>query len=83
MHPMVNYWSFDSVLSHIFWFILLVVLIVAVARYAMGRPFSWRGRMMHRHMMGQGGALSVLRERYAKGEIEKEEYEEKKKVLME
>lgn len=38
-----------------------------------GEPWLGRGR--------QNAALSVLRERYARGEISREEYEERRSVL--
>jgi putative membrane protein len=72
-------------LSHfagsILWIVILVAAILFVIRL-MG------GGRHHRHWaagapwMNQG-ALEILRERFAKGEISKEEYEERKKVLSE
>ncbi len=35
-----------------------------------------------KHGFGRDGAMELLRERYAKGEINKEEFESKKKDLM-
>jgi len=58
----------------VIWWILLVFLVVSAIRW-----FSDRA--------GRGGgeqgksALEILKERYARGEIEKKEYEEKRKVL--
>ncbi len=52
-----------------FW-VLLVALIVWVVREVSGRHSSSGGR-----------ALDILKERYAKGEINKEEFEAKKKDL--
>ena len=77
----------------IFW-ILIIWGIVMLIRWVTCPGGNCRHR---HHMMGQmgghmgehkgmgegsGSAIRILRERYAKGEISKEEYEERKKVLM-
>ena len=73
--------AFLSILS----WIILVILMIWIVRWA----FGW-----HRHrgpwtMMGgphnnpwmRNSALDLLKERYAKGEIEKAEFDQKKKDL--
>ena len=61
------------------WLIVVIVLIVAAIRLLVER-----GMHGHWHEPPHGGrALDILKERYAKGEIDKSEYEEKKKVLSE
>ena len=76
-YPMMGDWGwgignfFGGILQVIFW-IFIIALIIRVVR---GRS-HWRRWMSN-------DALSILRERYAKGEISKEEYEERKKVLTE
>ncbi len=89
---MGGYWSFGDLLGHIILFAIVIGIIMFALRLLFGWPTGWRGRMMHRYKMmhgqGTGGwgghdALDILKERYAKGEIEKAEFEEKKKVLME
>lgn len=57
----------------IFWWILIIAVIVLVARWLMSQS---RGTS-HRN----SSALDLLKERYAKGEIDKKEFEEKKKDL--
>lgn len=62
----------------LFW-VFVVLLIIWLVRSAVGHG----GHMMHHgHMHGSGHhALEILKERYVKGEINKEEYEAKKKDL--
>ena len=52
------------------WWVVVVVLIVWIVRRLFGST--------HR---GGSSALQILKERYAKGEIDKQEFEEKKKTL--
>ncbi|MBI2514845.1 SHOCT domain-containing protein [Candidatus Wolfebacteria bacterium] len=53
----------------IFWWILIVVAIVLVIKWAVIKP-------------GKGNsAMETLKERYAKGEISKEEFEEKRRAI--
>jgi putative membrane protein len=74
------YEPFHFLFSVISW-ILIIFLVLWVVR-----TFRRDGRH-HMHLRGPGGifhdaGMDILRERFAKGEISKEEYEEKKKVLM-
>jgi putative membrane protein len=66
------------ILSVIGW-ILVVWLIVWLIRGS-GRRAYWMDRHDRRNS-SSNPALDVLKERYAKGEISKEEFEEKKKDL--
>ena len=73
-HPW--YGIFGGLIMVIFW-VLIISLIISFIR---------RGRIhdhkqMHGGMYGGGRAIDVLKERYAKGEIDKKEFEEKKKDL--
>ena len=57
----------------ILWWVIIIAAIVLLVRYATptGSPPP------------QNSALDILKERYAKGEISKEEFKEKKKDLLE
>lgn len=55
----------------IFWVFIVVLAVKLIKR---GRHGGW-------HRIWNARALGTLSERFAKGEISKEEYEEKKKVL--
>ncbi len=56
--------------------LLVIVAIIAIV----ARVFGWRHRGYGRYR-GGGGALDILEERYARGEIDKNEFEEKRKLL--
>jgi uncharacterized membrane protein len=43
---------------------------------------AWLMSRMHGHRPSSGSALDILGERFAKGEIGKEEFEEKRSVLL-
>lgn len=61
-------------LPMIFWWILFIIGIILLARWATGKSrsnYSNRGET----------AMDILKGRYAKGEIDKKEFEEKKKDL--
>ena len=64
-------------------FILTIFIIWIV--FMVIRTFVWgrRGRRWrHRSMWQHSSALEIIDERYAKGEISKEEYEERRKTLL-
>lgn len=64
-------WSFMWIFMLLFW--MLVILGI----FALIRWLSQSGEPR-----GDGKALEILKERYAKGEIGKKEFEEKKKDLI-
>lgn len=80
---------FGGIISLIFW-VFIIWLIVSLIRSATGHHgrHCWWGDCRGEHGDGnemnsprRDAAMDVLRERYAKGEISKEEFEEKSQVL--
>ena len=66
-----------GILYHVLsWVLIIMIVVLAVRLFRGGRIH--RG---HRYWHMGSSALDVLRERYAKGEIDKAEFEERKKVL--
>ena len=61
----------------ILWWVIVIAVIVWVIRAIFGRG---RGRYWQ-DWHGEKGPLEILKERYAKGEIDKSEYDDKKKDL--
>lgn len=66
-----------AIVGLIFW--ILIIIVIAYVIRALMRGSHFNG--MH-HMTPEDSALKILKERYAKGEINKQEYEEKMKDLM-
>lgn len=66
-------WGWMAV-GHLLWWALVVVAIVALLRWMRGGPPQAPAAAPDR-------ALDLLRERFARGEIDREEYEERKRVL--
>jgi len=72
-HPMWGFGgTFMMIFMFIFWAALIVGIILFIRWMFTGRPVSLdRGET----------ALDILKKRYARGEIERQEFEEKKKLL--
>ena len=72
----------DFGLWTLFWHAIVVIFVVwLVLRIIFGRG-SWRHRHHVHGMWKDQSAVGILDERFAKGEIDKAEYEERKKALL-
>jgi putative membrane protein len=60
---------------------LLIILVILVL-VALFMRFGFWGRHYGDRYHRSGGALDILEERFARGEIDKAEFEEKRKLLM-
>ena len=72
-----GFWGFGMIMM-VLWWALIAVAIVALIRWIR----SGAGEGTGGHDGGRGSALDILKERYAKGEITKEELEEMKKDVQ-
>ena len=72
---------FSILLIVLFW-ILVIVFVFRLIRWVAGGS-RWHREKWRRwqEMQGHSSALGLLNERYVKGEINKEEYEQKKKDI--
>ena len=67
-------WTF-MVFAWVFWIALLFLIFLGIARM-LTRPAQFRGAMPR-----EDEAIAILRARYAKGEIDKPEFEERLRDL--
>ena len=76
MGPGMTGYGFMWLLMPIFWIVIVGLIIWAIFALV-GRSGESRGQ----GTPGTDSALEILKQRYARGEISKEEYEQKKKDL--
>ncbi|MDD4989375.1 MAG: SHOCT domain-containing protein [Candidatus Pacebacteria bacterium] len=75
-----NSYGFD-LMGMFIWVLLWVLIIGLVVRLV--REHHWRHWLgIHHLTLKNSEALDILKERYAKGEIDKKEFEEKKVDIM-
>jgi len=68
-------WGMFGIVHMLLWWVLIVLGIVVLAKWLFGGSARRDDRVADR-------ALEILAERYARGEINKQEYEQKKKDLV-
>ncbi len=66
-----------GIINIIFWVVVIIGVIYLI------KWLSSTSKQGGKETKGENTAFDILRERYAKGEINREEFEEKKKVLKE
>ena len=62
-----------------YWILWLIFWILVIIGLALLIKYLWKGGEARR---GEESALEILKKKYARGEISKEEFEEKKKDLQ-
>ena len=67
------FWGRTMIFSWIFWFVIIAAGVWLLS-YLLNQRRNIGGR--------NGRHLDILKERFARGEISREEYEEKRKTLM-
>lgn len=67
-------WGTLGILHMVLWWVLIVLGIAVLAKWLFGAGAQGR-------CASGGSALEILKERYARGEIGKEEFEQKKRDL--
>lgn len=72
-----GWFGFGWVVPILFWVLIIWLIIVLVQHFS-----SERNGRSYREMEKRDLALDILRERYAKGEVSKEEFEARKNDLM-
>ncbi len=70
-----GWWGFGWIFMIVFWGLVIIALILLI------RSLVRLSRPNERKEAGRDPAMEILRQRYAKGEIDKEEFERKKRDL--
>jgi putative membrane protein len=84
--PRMMWWDggwHGMVFGPLFMILVLAVVIAAVALLVRWLGGPWQGTLPSHHVPPSRAPLDILKERFARGEIDKNEYEERRRVLGE
>ena len=84
--PHMMWWGggwYAMIFGPLFMILFLAVLIVVAVVLVRGLGGPWSGPVSPHHPLVSRTPLDILRERFARGEIDKEEFEERRRVLGE
>jgi putative membrane protein len=84
--PHIMWWGggwYAMIFGSLFMILLLALLIAAVILFVRWLGWPWQGTMPTHHAPPGRTPLDILKERFARGEIDKEEFEERRRVLGE
>jgi putative membrane protein len=83
--PHMMWWGggLAMIFGPLFMILFLIVIVAAVALAVRWAGGSWQTPAPWHHVAPPRTALDILKERYARGEIDKEEFEERRRVLGE
>lgn len=84
--PHMMWWGggwYAMILGPLFMILVLAVLIAAVVLLVRWLGGPWQGTMPTHHAPPGRTPLDILKERFARGEIDKNEFEERRRVLGE
>ena len=69
------------ILGPLFMFLVLAVLIAAVVLLVRGVGGPWQATLPPHYTLPGRTPLDILKERFARGEIDKDEFEQRRRVL--
>lgn len=82
--PRMMWWDgggYGMFFGPLFMILTLVVVIGAIVLLVQWLSGPWQGAQPPRHMPPGRTPLDILKERFARGEIDKEEFEERRRIL--
>ncbi len=84
--PHMMWWGggwYAMIFGPLFMVLMLAILIAVVIHFVRGIGGPWHGVMPIHHVPPGRTPLDILKERFARGEIDKQEFDERRRVLGE